>query len=177
MHLDQLITALQSDRQAVADTVASILRTAADTDPGQDPAGIRQPLARAIKVSDSPTAPWACSTPPGRSCPNWLASTVPLAPVLREFILRPGHPARPRCRPHDRLPAPRWRRTGSPPSRTNATPQGINARNRATGSSTNCYVFACSNVGEASKIWEPNWEPTATALRRRQAITSFHRRS
>jgi hypothetical protein len=40
VHLDQLITALQSDRQAVADTVASILRTAADTAPGQDPAAM-----------------------------------------------------------------------------------------------------------------------------------------
>ena len=38
VHLDRLITALQPDRQAVADTLAEILRTAADTDPGQDPA-------------------------------------------------------------------------------------------------------------------------------------------
>ena len=36
----QLITALQSDRQAVADALARILRTAADTDPGQNPAGM-----------------------------------------------------------------------------------------------------------------------------------------
>jgi len=38
VHLDQLLTALQPDRQAVADTLAEILRTAADADPGQDPA-------------------------------------------------------------------------------------------------------------------------------------------
>ena len=38
VHLDQLITALQPDRQAVADALAEILRAAADTDPGQDPA-------------------------------------------------------------------------------------------------------------------------------------------
>ena len=38
VHLDRLITALQPDRQAVADALAEILRTAADTDPGQDPA-------------------------------------------------------------------------------------------------------------------------------------------
>ena len=38
VHLDQLITALQPDRQAVADALARILRTAADDDPGQDPA-------------------------------------------------------------------------------------------------------------------------------------------
>jgi len=37
VHLDQLITALQPDRQAVAGTLAEILRAAADTDPGQDP--------------------------------------------------------------------------------------------------------------------------------------------
>ena len=38
VHLDQLITALQPDRQVVADTLAEILRAAADTDPRQDPA-------------------------------------------------------------------------------------------------------------------------------------------
>jgi tetratricopeptide (TPR) repeat protein len=38
VHLDQLITALQPDRQAVADALAEILRAAADTDPRQDPA-------------------------------------------------------------------------------------------------------------------------------------------
>ena len=38
VHLDRLITALQPDRQAVADALAEILRAAADTDPGQDPA-------------------------------------------------------------------------------------------------------------------------------------------
>ena len=38
VHLDRLLTALQPDRQAVADALAEILRAAADTDPGQDPA-------------------------------------------------------------------------------------------------------------------------------------------
>ena len=38
VHLDRLITALQPDRQAVAAALAEILRTAADTSPGQDPA-------------------------------------------------------------------------------------------------------------------------------------------
>ena len=38
VHLDQLLTALQPDRHAVADTLAGILRAAADTDPGPDPA-------------------------------------------------------------------------------------------------------------------------------------------
>ena len=37
VHLDQLITALQPDRQAVADTLAEILRAAANTNPRQDP--------------------------------------------------------------------------------------------------------------------------------------------
>jgi hypothetical protein len=37
VHLDQLITALQPDRQAAANALAEILR-GADTDPGQDPA-------------------------------------------------------------------------------------------------------------------------------------------
>ena len=36
VHLDRLITALQPNRQAVADTLAEILRAAADTDPGQE---------------------------------------------------------------------------------------------------------------------------------------------
>jgi tetratricopeptide (TPR) repeat protein len=35
VHLDQLITALQPDRQAASDALADILRTAADTDTGQ----------------------------------------------------------------------------------------------------------------------------------------------
>ena len=38
VHLDRLLTTLQPDRQAVADALARILRTAADTSPGQDPA-------------------------------------------------------------------------------------------------------------------------------------------
>jgi hypothetical protein len=38
VHLDRLITTLQPDRQAVADALAEILRAAADTSPGQDPA-------------------------------------------------------------------------------------------------------------------------------------------
>ena len=38
VHLDRLIAALQPDRQAVASALAEILRAAADTDPGQDPA-------------------------------------------------------------------------------------------------------------------------------------------
>jgi hypothetical protein len=38
VHLDRLLTALQPDRQAVADALTRILRAAADTDPGQDPA-------------------------------------------------------------------------------------------------------------------------------------------
>jgi len=37
VHLDQLITALQPDRQAAVGTLTEILRAAADTDPGQDP--------------------------------------------------------------------------------------------------------------------------------------------
>ena len=43
VHLDQLIAALQLDRQAAADALAEILRVAADTSPGQDPA-IQQQL-------------------------------------------------------------------------------------------------------------------------------------
>ena len=38
VHLDQLITALQPDRQTVADALARIMRTAAGTGPGQHPA-------------------------------------------------------------------------------------------------------------------------------------------
>jgi hypothetical protein len=38
VHLDQLITALQPDRQAVADILEEILRAATDADPAQDPA-------------------------------------------------------------------------------------------------------------------------------------------
>jgi len=38
VHLDQLITALQPDRQAVAGALAEILRAAADINAGQDPA-------------------------------------------------------------------------------------------------------------------------------------------
>jgi tetratricopeptide (TPR) repeat protein len=38
VHLDHLLTALQPERQDVADALARILRTAADTSPGQDPA-------------------------------------------------------------------------------------------------------------------------------------------
>ena len=38
VHLDRLITALQPDRQAVAGALTEILRTAAGTSPGQDPA-------------------------------------------------------------------------------------------------------------------------------------------
>ena len=38
VHLDRLLTILQPDRQAIAGALAEILRTAADTDPGQDPA-------------------------------------------------------------------------------------------------------------------------------------------
>ncbi len=38
VHLDRLITVLQPDRQVVADTLAGILRTPADTDPGRVPA-------------------------------------------------------------------------------------------------------------------------------------------
>jgi tetratricopeptide (TPR) repeat protein len=38
VHLDQLIAAMQPDRQAVADALAGILRAAADADPSQDPA-------------------------------------------------------------------------------------------------------------------------------------------
>jgi len=38
VYLDQLLTALQPDRRAVADALAEILRAAADADPGQNPA-------------------------------------------------------------------------------------------------------------------------------------------
>jgi tetratricopeptide (TPR) repeat protein len=38
VHLDRLIAAMQADRQAVTDALTEILRAAASTDPGQDPA-------------------------------------------------------------------------------------------------------------------------------------------
>jgi hypothetical protein len=55
--------------------------------------------------------------------------------------------------------------SGSSPERTKH-----DADSRSGGASD--AVFAHSNDREASKIWEPNWEPTVTVFRRRQPIAS-----
>ena len=34
-----------------------------------------------------------------------------------------------------------------------------------------------SNIGVATRFWEPNWEPTTTGTRPRQATSSHYRRS
>jgi hypothetical protein len=42
----------------------------------------------------------------------------------------------------------------------------------STGVRPSRFIFAHSNANEVGRIWEPNWEPTAAASRRRQATTS-----
>lgn len=91
VHLDQLITALQPDRQAAADALAEILRTAADTDPGQDPAiqdhlqqwepYIADTVAAAGGDSDA-AAEFTPTLDELARNPDWVA----LAAVLRRII-------------------------------------------------------------------------------------------
>ena len=100
VHLDRLITALQPDRQAAAGALAEILRAAAETGPGQDPA-IQDHLQRWEPVIAATVA----------AAGGDSGAAAQLAPVLDQLAQRAGlGRAGRRAAPHHR------RRTGTQPA-------------------------------------------------------------
>ena len=91
VHLDQLITALQPDRQAAADALAEILHAAASTSPGQDPAiqhQLRQwePVIAAAVAAAGGDSDAAAQLAPVLDQLAQSADWAALAAVLRRII-------------------------------------------------------------------------------------------